>query len=423
MKIFITGATGFIGRALAKRLYERGHEVYAASRCHPNNANMGYISVPCDFMFDLKPDVWLERLQGVDLVINAVGVIQQTSSQKFDEIQSLAPIALFTAAIELNIPIIQISGLGADRDDCVFDFLESKRAADNFLWNSAKRAVIAYPSIVIGGGGASTELFTSLAVQPLVGLVGEGEQRINPIHIDELAKVIVHVAENFPEEKQKLYLVGPKVYSLKELFAELRQWSGFGKGLYLAIPMPLMLLFARISQRLNLSTLTPDSLGMLLSAQTPSANYAGCAIEPLAVGLARSKPTPAEILGYCVKPWLTVAWLSLAMVWIMTGLTSVFFNLSAGRALMASAGFTGVIADIAIYAGGVLDLLLGFAMLFRWRWVYGAQLLLMMSYMVVVSLILPEQWLDPLGSITKNLPMLVLTIILGLVARPKTIKN
>jgi hypothetical protein len=66
-----------------------------------------------------------------------------------------------------------------------------------------------------------------------------------------------------------------------------------------------------------------------------------------------------------------------------------------------------------IVAGALADLLIGLAM-WRWhrRWVYrlaGAVMLLMTA---VATVILPTLWLDPLGSLTKNLPIAILLLIL-----------
>lgn len=416
MRILITGATGFIGAAVAKALHNAGHDILAGVRNIPTNS-AGYEYVVCDFSRDLEPAIWRERLAHVDMVINAVGIILETKGQAFDSVQQVAPIALFTAAIEQSIPVIQISGLGADQTHCEFDFLASKQAADDFLWLHAKRALIIYPSIVIGSGGASTELFTVLASLPVVPLVGRGDQQINPIHIDELARAVVFLVDKFPEEKQKLFLVGPEVFTLKDLFAALREWAGLGKAHFLPIPMVFMWIFAKISQVLRLSTLTPDSLGMLASAQTPAANISGFTIKSLRECLASTKPSPAEAFAYMAKPWLHLLWIGLVFLWVFTGLTSIYFNVPAGIDLLQKAGLQEPWISVAIYSGGVLDILLGLLMLTRRRWVYGLQLITVLVYMAIVSVILPDMWLDPLGSITKNIPVLIVTAFFFLLPR------
>ncbi len=58
---------------------------------------------------DLTEEAWLPRLQGIDLVINAVGIIREQGDQRFDSLHRDAPIALFRAAQRAGVKkIIQI---------------------------------------------------------------------------------------------------------------------------------------------------------------------------------------------------------------------------------------------------------------------------------------------------------------------------
>ena len=68
MKILIIGASGFVGRHLAAALQTQGHEVIRGVR---------KLRLPTNIAVDFKDTnkaTWLPRLEGVDVVINAVGV-------------------------------------------------------------------------------------------------------------------------------------------------------------------------------------------------------------------------------------------------------------------------------------------------------------------------------------------------------------
>ena len=75
MKVFVTGASGFIGSALCKRLAADGHEVVRGVRT-PRGAG----DVAVDFSKDLTEEAWLPRLAGVDAVVNGVGMIRRLSA-------------------------------------------------------------------------------------------------------------------------------------------------------------------------------------------------------------------------------------------------------------------------------------------------------------------------------------------------------
>jgi hypothetical protein len=109
-----------------------------------------------------------------------------------------------------------------------------------------------------------------------------------------------------------------------------------------------------------------------------------------------------------------LARLSLAGLWIFTGITSVFIAPEIGYEVLASAGITGQTAASLIYLGSGLDILIGLWVLSGWQlkpccWL---QLTVIISYSLLLSFIAPEYWLHPFGPLTKNIPIAVLIYIL-----------
>lgn len=412
MKILVTGATGFIGAAIAKALWQAGHTVVACVHRQPVNDAVPYKVLECDFMRDTDAAVWEPRLDGIDLVINAVGIIQQTSEASFQRLHADTPIALFQACKTKHLRVIQISGLGADKPNSPFEFLSSKTQADNYLFHQCAQAVILYPSIVIGRGGASTALFNTLAALPLIPLVGKGEQRLNPIHIDDLCAVVVDLLSHWPSDNQKYYLAGPEMLSFKGLLQLLRQSLGLSPARFIEVPQALMRSAARVSQALRLSTLNADSLQMFDAVTPEPANYPHLNIQPLSQRLACERPDRDEVLSWQTRLIWPLLWFSLAMLWVFTGLTSAFFDQATGYALLAQANIHGTPASLLIYGGAATDLLLGLGMLCGWRLVYLAQIALMLVYMVLITCLVPQEWLHPLGAITKNIPLVFATYLL-----------
>ncbi len=183
MNVLLTGASGFIGSHLARALRTAGYVVIEARR----DIGDFTAAVPVDFTRDLSARDWLPRLAGVDAVINAVGILRQHGEQTFERIHKRAPQALFTACVAAGVRrVVQISALGADRG--VTRYFLSKRAADDYLATLPLEWTIVRPAMVFGPGGSSARLFEMLAHLPLVPLPGRGEQRLQPIHIDDLTE-------------------------------------------------------------------------------------------------------------------------------------------------------------------------------------------------------------------------------------------
>jgi hypothetical protein len=107
--------------------------------------------------------------------------------------------------------------------------------------------------------------------------------------------------------------------------------------------------------------------------------------------------------------------LSLVIVWLATALVS-FLELD-GRSV---ALFQGTVLEGShivpwlIWSGIAVDVALGAALcLFPGRRTYLAALGVMLLMTVIATVLSPGLWLDPLGSLTKNIPIAVILIILA----------
>src|SRR5690242_8611160 len=134
--ILITGASGFIGSHLVVALAAAGHRIVCASRGQPGDirdskeSQLTYIAA--DFTRDFDMEVWKKRLAGIDVVINAAGILRKHGSQTFLALHDLAPRALFAACQAANVKVVQISALGAD-ENARSRYHLSKKAADEAL--------------------------------------------------------------------------------------------------------------------------------------------------------------------------------------------------------------------------------------------------------------------------------------------------
>jgi len=106
---------------------------------------------------------------------------------------------------------------------------------------------------------------------------------------------------------------------------------------------------------------------------------------------------------------------SIAALWLITAWVSVGPHpVAASLALLASIGVPASLAPVALYGAAALDFLLGVLTLLPWRarWLWNAQIALVLSYTLIISWRLPGLWLEPFGPVTKNLPVLALMLAL-----------
>jgi uncharacterized protein YbjT (DUF2867 family) len=417
LRILVTGASGFIGRAVAEALLRQGHEVVCAARRPPSLGQREGVCAPLPVDFAKVPPVewWLPRLAQVDAIVNAVGILREEDGQTFRDLHTEAPIALFKAGAMAGVKVVvQVSALGADAQ-AQSRYHLSKRAADDGLRALPLRAAVVQPSLVYGPGGASTGLFHRMAAAPMLALPRGGSMQVQPVHLDDVVDGVLALLRAPPAHQSTIAFVGVNALALRDYLSQLRALLGIGGRLrVLVMPESLFRGLAAIAGRVPASALDSDTAGMLLRGNTAPS-------EPFAHLLGRA---PREVASFVEPPqakawrseavvgvWLPVLRISIALLWLWTGVVSFgLYPVEDSLDLLARVGLHGTAATFALYGAAGLDLLLGILTLAapaRWRGaVWASQLLLIAGYTVLISLFLPEYWLHPYGPISKNLPLM-----------------
>jgi uncharacterized protein YbjT (DUF2867 family) len=251
MKILLTGASGFIGQNLLKVLIRDGHEVVPVSRRDG-----------VDFTRMQTTEQWLPWLRDVDVAINAVGIIGETAAQRFETLHATAPIALFDACLQSGVSrVIQISALGAD-ESAFSAYHLTKKAADDHLRNLNLDWFVLRPSVIYGRGGTSSEVFMRLARLPILPVIGDGRQPLQPVHIaDVVATVMACLTAS--RTRRTLDLVGDETIEYVEWLQRLRLAQGRNRASVLCMPVWLVMAGAYLGQPLN-PMLRPENIRMLV---------------------------------------------------------------------------------------------------------------------------------------------------------------
>ncbi len=428
MRILITGASGFIGGHLTQALIETGHEIIAAVR-RPQSLQHRWPNIrtlPIDFSRDLNPEEWTPHLAGVDVVINAVGIIRESGENSFDKLHSRGPIVLFQACETAGVRrVLQLSALGAD-DQAFSHYHRSKRSADTYLKQTELDWAILMPSIVYGPGAKSMALFQAMAALPLIPLIDQGDQPIQPIHIQDLVRAVISLVEQPTTLRQDIKMVGPSPIQMKELYRRLCDWQGLGQARFLRIPYPLAFKGAQWAGLLGQTPINAEAVQMLQKGNTasvePFIQRFGFRPRSLTQALAEDPARQADrwYAGlYFLAPLLR---LSIAFLWIWTGIVSAFlFPAEQSYALLKQVGIAGIWQPMLLYGAAALDFGLGLATLFSFRlqltgWI---QIGIVLFYSLIITVWLPEQWIHPFGPMSKNLPLLVGILIMLVLERRK----
>lgn len=416
MKVLLVGATGFIGSRLAEALRARSHHVRCASRRRPRVACDDWVEI--DYTRLPGALVLQSAVAGCDVVINAVGILREGGRQTFRALHDAGPRMLFDACVAAGVPrVVQISALGASAD-ALSRYHQSKHEADSHLMDTSLDWAIVQPSLVYGAGGTSARLFDTLASLPVTPLPAGGAQRVQPVHVDDLVTAVCHLAEAPAPLRQVVPVAGPAAMPLRDFLAGLRAALEAPSAFAIPVPRILMIAAARVGDHFPGMMLDSETWGMLERGNTgdPAPLRQWLGREPRPVSRFIPAADAAAHWRAAALEWLLpLLRIAVAFMWFMAAFVSlgpypVADSLALLQRIGASAGF----APILLMGAVIFDFALGILSLWprRPRWLWSAQIALVILYTVIITVKLPVLWLEPFGPVAKNIPILALLLLL-----------
>ena len=195
LKIALTGATGFVGRAAVSALLARPCQVSALVR-DPARAEMN--SNVRQVQGDLQNRAALDALtKNADVVIHIAGVIGALSRNDFFAANELGSLAVAEAAARNGVKrFIYISSLAA-REPKLSMYGASKRGGEDAVekFKAQMSVLVLRPPAVYGPGDRGTLPLLRSLTQSFAVIPGTSTSRFSLIYVDDLARIIVEAAE------------------------------------------------------------------------------------------------------------------------------------------------------------------------------------------------------------------------------------
>ncbi|MBP1206495.1 uncharacterized protein YbjT (DUF2867 family) [Duganella sp. 1411] len=416
MKVLVIGATGLIGGHVLRALRAAGCAAVGASRRRPPGARADDW-LELDFGAMTRERDWLPLLAGVDAVVNCVGILREAREGDFDRLHRAAPVTLFAACERLGVRrVVQVSALGS-HPDAATAYWRSKGAADADLLARRLDATVVRPSLVYGDDGASSVMFRMLATLPLLAMPMAHGARVQPIHVDDLAALLVRLVMHEGETPRELAAVGPRALTMADYLDALRDGMEAPSALVLDLPMPVARLVARVAGAMPSSALTPESL-LMLERSADGGNSADAG--PVAALLGRTPRDPARFTRPAQRIVAVWSWgarlvaVAMAILWLVTAYVSWFaWPHAESTGWLGACGVPPVWREPMLLAASLTDAAVGVLLLLRpRRWLWALQLALVGGYTTVMSVCLPHFWLHPFGPLSKNLPLLAMMAVM-----------
>jgi len=229
MRIVLLGATGFVGRHLLPELSRLGHDCLVMCR---HVSRCGHLRLIPGVELKPMPVPTAENLAAVlseaDAVINLIGILNERGRRgrgfrklHVDIVENLIEACRISGVRRF----IQFSALNAGKGKS--HYLISKGQAEDLLRQAEFLDVtIVQPSVIFGEGDAFFSRFADLLKWVPVLPLACPESKLQPVWVGDVVAAIGRILKTPQTIGRSLELVGPQVYTLRELV----RWTASASG-------------------------------------------------------------------------------------------------------------------------------------------------------------------------------------------------
>ncbi len=240
--VVITGAFSYTGKYATRLLLDRGYEVRTLTH-HPERANyFGGRVQAFRYNFE-RPEELVRALYGASTIINTYWVRFPHGKSTFETaVQNTG--TLIAAAKNVGVKRIVHVSVANPSLESPLGYYQGKAQLEKSVVESGLSYAILRPTVVFG---LEDILINNIAwfVRhfPVFGIPGDGQYRIRPIYVEDLARLVVHAVEQ--EGNLLLDAVGPETLSFEELVKQIAVQMQRPVRL-VHMPAPLAFVFTRL---------------------------------------------------------------------------------------------------------------------------------------------------------------------------------
>ena len=222
--VCLTGGTGFVGQHLANRLTKYGYKVRILTRRRERHrglsVNQGVTLVESDVH---NAAALQQQFSGVDVVINLVGILNESGKQGsgFHQAHVELPEKIVAAAAASGVTrLLHMSALNANAAEQQSLYLQTKGAGEDLVHAAADQGLIVTsfrPSVIFGSGDSFFNRFAALLkiAGPVFPLACP-DSRFAPVCVTDVVEAMCRSIDD-ATGGERLDLCGPETFTLAEL--------------------------------------------------------------------------------------------------------------------------------------------------------------------------------------------------------------
>ena len=209
--ITITGANGFVAKNLRKFLSKNHIKVIAIAR----KTFQKHHTETVVYSKTLLEKGLQNKLRNCDALVHLIGIGKQSSKYNFEDNIDLTKNMIKTCKKSGIKKIVYISGLGVTKNSRS-DYFISKYKAEQEIINSGLNYTIFRPSYIIGKKDYLSKFILKQIKKGIVIIPGSGKYHLQPIFVEDVAKIIVESIYEKKFSNKILDLVGPEIIKFED---------------------------------------------------------------------------------------------------------------------------------------------------------------------------------------------------------------
>jgi NADH dehydrogenase len=230
MKVFVTGATGFVGEEILRQLYAEGHSIRVLAR---NPASESARRLARLYGAEIHGGDVLavaslpSAIAGSDAIIHLVGIISELGESTFERVHTQGTRNMLLTAQTAGVKrFIHMSALGT-RPDAVSRYHRSKWQAEEIVRAGGMDFTIFRPSLIHGRGDHFVNLFAKIARRsPIIPVIGGGQGKMQPILVQDVSKCFVAALQTPESVGGTIDLCGNDRLTLEEIINAILKVTG-----------------------------------------------------------------------------------------------------------------------------------------------------------------------------------------------------
>jgi len=228
----VTGAFGYSGKYIARRLLAAGERVITLTNSlhRPNPFGERVKAYP--FHFD-KPQQLVKSLTGVSVLYNTYWV--RFNHKTFRHADAVAnTLTLFAAAKEAGVRRVVHVSITNPSEDSPLEYFRGKAQLERALVESGLSYAILRPAVLFGKEDILINNIAWLLRRlPVFGVFGDGRYRLQPIYVDDLARLAVE--QGRAADNAIINAIGPETFTYRQLVQTLADILGLRR---IILPVP-----------------------------------------------------------------------------------------------------------------------------------------------------------------------------------------